>query len=118
MKQLKLKINNCLLKNVGGIGKQQSSFTLIEATVVLFIIALLMLLILPNLNRQRERAEATHRKAMVGTVQTQIDLYLNDHPEQKSVTLADLRKEDYLTKQQEDKVKKLKIVVSGHEAKG
>lgn len=101
-----------------GLQQQQSAFTLIEATVVLFIIALLMLLILPNLNRQRDKAEETHRKAMVGTVQTQIDLYLNDHPEQKTVTLADLRKEDYLTKQQEEKVKKLKIVISGHEAKG
>ncbi|MDD9138611.1 prepilin-type N-terminal cleavage/methylation domain-containing protein [Fructobacillus sp. CRL 2054] len=98
--------------------KGRSAFTLIEATVVLFIIALLLLLILPNLNRQRERAEATHREAMVGRVQTQVDLYLNDHPDQKSVSYEDLRRGDYLTKQQLEKAQKLKIVINGHDVKG
>nr|WP_091501901.1 competence protein ComGC [Fructobacillus durionis] len=97
---------------------ERSAFTLIEATVVLFIIALLLLLILPNLNRQRERAEATHRQAMVGRVQTQVDLYLNDHPDQKSVSFSDLRKGDYLTKEQMEKAQKLKIVIKGHDVKG
>ncbi|MBS9337978.1 prepilin-type N-terminal cleavage/methylation domain-containing protein [Fructobacillus parabroussonetiae] len=97
--------------------RPKPAFTLIEATVVLFIIALLMLLILPNLNKQRDRAEATHKKAMVGTVQTQVDLYLNEHPEQGSVSYADLQREQFLTKEQLKKAKELKIRIQGHEAK-
>ncbi|MBS9335098.1 prepilin-type N-terminal cleavage/methylation domain-containing protein [Fructobacillus sp. M1-13] len=106
-----------LIKKSHFLKKAQPGFTLIEATVVLFIIALLMLLILPNLNKQRDKAEATHRKAMVGTVQTQVDLYLNDHPGQQSVSFADLKKEDYLTEAQLEKAKQLKISIQGHEAK-
>ncbi|CAK8053506.1 Competence protein ComGC (ComGC) [Eupransor demetentiae] len=49
---------------------KKRGFTLIEAAVVLFIIGLLMLLILPNLNNQRKNASKTHAKAMVATVQT------------------------------------------------
>lgn len=54
---------------------------------------------------------------MVATVQTQVDLYVNDHPEKKQVTMDDLAKENYLTKEQLEKVKALKIVIAGHEAK-
>ncbi|MBS9335649.1 competence type IV pilus major pilin ComGC [Fructobacillus papyrifericola] len=97
--------------------KARPAFTLIEATVVLFIIALLMLLVLPNLNKQRDRAEQTHQKAMVGTVQTQVDLYLNDHPDQASVSYADLEREKYLTAAQLKKAKELKIRIQGHEAR-
>ncbi|WP_059393698.1 competence type IV pilus major pilin ComGC [Fructobacillus tropaeoli] len=96
---------------------KKNGFTLIEATVVLFIIGLLMLLILPNLTQQRDKAQQTHAKAMVATVQTQVDLYVNDHPEKKQVTMDDLAKENYLTKEQLEKVKALKIVIAGHEAK-
>lgn len=99
------------------IAAKKNGFTLIEATVVLFIIGLLMLLILPNLTQQRDKAQQTHAKAMVATVQTQVDLYVNDHPEKKQVTMDDLAKENYLTKEQLEKVKALKIVIAGHEAK-
>ncbi|GAP02475.1 competence protein ComGC [Fructobacillus pseudoficulneus] len=97
---------------------KQAGFTLIEATIVLFIIGLLMLLILPNLTKQRDQAQQTHARAMVATVQTQIDLYLNDHPDKQQVSIDDLAKEHYLTAQQVTKVKALKIHVVGHEAKG
>ncbi|MBA1307602.1 prepilin-type N-terminal cleavage/methylation domain-containing protein, partial [Pseudomonas stutzeri] len=40
-----------------------SGFTLIESAIVLFIISLLMLLILPNLNTQRQKAVETHQVA-------------------------------------------------------
>ncbi|WEV54808.1 prepilin-type N-terminal cleavage/methylation domain-containing protein [Leuconostocaceae bacterium ESL0723] len=91
-------------------------FTLIEAAVVLFIIGLLMLLILPNLNQERKRASHTHAKAMVATVQTQVDLYQNDHPEGGQVFLSDLERNHYLTKQQMDKIRALNIRVNNNEA--
>ncbi|GAO99565.1 competence type IV pilus major pilin ComGC [Fructobacillus ficulneus] len=105
------------MNNTKKIGQKQSAFTLIEATVVLFIIGLLMLLILPNLTQQKDKAQQTHARAMVATVQTQVDLFLNDHPHQDKVSLDDLAKENYLTKEQIDKVKALKISIQGHEAK-
>lgn len=98
------------------LSKKRTAFTLIEATIVLFIIGLLMLLILPNLTKQRENAQATHREAMAATVQTQIDLYMNDHPGQYSVNLGQLESEGYLTKNQVQKVKDLKINVEGDSA--
>ncbi|WP_180367661.1 prepilin-type N-terminal cleavage/methylation domain-containing protein, partial [Oenococcus oeni] len=52
------------------IKNKKQSFTLIEMAIVLFIISLLMLLILPNLNNQRKKAENTQAEAMVSVIQT------------------------------------------------
>ncbi|WP_273715430.1 competence type IV pilus major pilin ComGC [Leuconostoc mesenteroides] len=97
--------------------KSKKAFTLIEAAIVLFIISLLMLLILPNLNAQCKHAVENHATAMVSTVQTQIDLYQNDHPNQDSVTLAALKSENYLTEKQFQKAQDLKITIVHNEAR-
>lgn len=97
--------------------KKHSGFTLIEAAIVLFIVSLLMLIILPNLNAQRKHAVTTHAAAMVTTVQTQIDLYQNDHPNQDNVTLAALKSENYLTEKQFQKAQDLKITIVHNEAR-
>ncbi|AWV37351.1 competence protein ComGC [Leuconostoc mesenteroides] len=97
--------------------KSKKAFTLIEAAIVLFIISLLMLLILPNLNAQRKHAVENHVTAMVSTVQTQIDLYQNDHPNQDNVTLAALKSENYLTEKQFQKAQDLKITIVHNEAR-
>ena len=96
--------------------KKKKAFTLIEAAIVLFIISLLMLLILPNLNMQRQKAVETHTTAMVSTVQTQIDLYANEHPENQSITINDLVSGGYLTTKQSQKVKDLNITITHNEA--
>ena len=96
--------------------KSRQAFTLIEAAIVLFIISLLMLLILPNLGSQRQKAVETHATAMVSTVQTQIDLYANEHPENGSITMNNLVAEGYLTAKQAQKVKDLNITVANNEA--
>jgi competence protein ComGC len=96
--------------------KKYSGFTLIEAAIVLFIVSLLMLLILPNLNAQRKHAVTTHAVAMVTTVQTQIDLYQNDHPDDNEVTFSKLKAGAYLTDKQLQKVQDLKITVVNNEA--
>lgn len=97
--------------------KSEKAFTLIEAAIVLFIISLLMLLILPNLNAQRKHAVENNATAMVSTVQTQIDLYQNDHPNQDNVTLAALKSENYLTEKQFQKAQDLKITIVHNEAR-
>ncbi|MBS9338753.1 competence protein ComGC [Fructobacillus sp. M2-14] len=99
------------------LSKKREGLTLIEATIVLFIIGLLMLLILPNLSNQREHAKETHRKAMAAAVQTQIDLYLNDHPDQSNVNLDQLESNGYLSSEQVNKVNDLDITVQGRVAK-
>ena len=96
--------------------RTQRGFTLIETAIVLFIISLLMLLILPNLNTQRKKAVTTHATAMVSTIQTQVDLYINDHPDTNPVTYTDLVNSGYLSNHQVQKAKELKITISNNEA--
>ena len=96
--------------------RRKSAFTLIEAAIVLFIISLLMLLILPNLNNQRKKAVDTHATAMVSTVQTQIDLYENEHPQNHNVTMDNLVHDGYLNNKQVQKVKDLNITITNNEA--
>jgi competence protein ComGC len=50
------------------------AFTLIEMVIVIAIIAMLVLLISPNLLKQKDRAEKTSDQAFKTTLQTQIDL--------------------------------------------
>ncbi|KRN01191.1 hypothetical protein FD13_GL001377 [Levilactobacillus senmaizukei DSM 21775 = NBRC 103853] len=74
-------------------------FTLIEMTIVLFIISLLVLIVLPNLNGQRKRAQEIHRHAMVTVVQGQVTAYLDEFPHGHP-DLASLQKAGYLSSQQ------------------
>lgn len=80
--------------------KRRQGFTLVEMTIVLFIISLLILVILPNLNKQRQRANQIHGHAMVTVVQGQVTAYLEDHPGHHAVTYDVLTKERYLTTDQ------------------
>ena len=53
--------------------RKREAFTLLEMSIVLFIISLLILIVLPNLTAQRKSAKRIHRDAMVSVVQTQVD---------------------------------------------
>lgn len=90
--------------------RKKSGFTLLEMSIVLFIISLLILIILPNLAKQRDNANRIHRHAMVAVVQTQVDAYENETGTNK-VTLEDLRQHDYLTSAQVDKAHKEHISI-------
>ncbi|MGN1279625.1 MAG: competence type IV pilus major pilin ComGC [Limosilactobacillus sp.] len=90
--------------------KRQPAFTLLEMSIVLFIISLLILIILPNLSRQRQNASRIHRDAMVSVVQTQADAYENETGD-TSVSLEQLKQHDYLTAAQVQKAKKEKIAI-------
>lgn len=96
--------------------KKKSAFTLIEMAIVLFIISLLMLLILPNLNTQRKNAVSTHATAMVDTIQNEIDLYENAFPNDAEVTFDDLKSNGYLTASQLSKAQDLGITIANNTA--
>ncbi|MFT8393641.1 MAG: competence type IV pilus major pilin ComGC [Liquorilactobacillus ghanensis] len=85
-------------------------FTLIEMSIVLFIIALLILIILPNVGSQRQRAQSVSDQALVEVVQTQANLY-RDQFDTKSVSLDDLKKEGFLSEAQYQKAVKEEIKV-------
>lgn len=78
----------------------RSGFTLIEMTIVLFIISLLIMIVIPNLSNQRKRAQTVHTSAMQSMVQAQVDAYQSQHPDDEHVSYDDLSRDGYLTKKQ------------------
>ncbi|MDR0899550.1 MAG: prepilin-type N-terminal cleavage/methylation domain-containing protein [Lactobacillaceae bacterium] len=94
------------------LNKKKKSFTLIEMAIVLFIIALLMLLFLPNIGAQKTKATEKQALAMVKVVQTQVDLYSMDN-DADSVSFGELQSAGYLTGEQVEKAQKIGISISG-----
>ncbi|WP_057737332.1 competence type IV pilus major pilin ComGC [Liquorilactobacillus uvarum] len=86
------------------------AFTLIEMAVVMFIISLLILIILPNIGKQRDNARGIGNQALGDVVQTQADLYQNE-TDKESVTLEDLKSSGYLNEKQYSEAKKAKIKI-------
>lgn len=87
------------------------AFTLIEMSIVLFIITLLILLILPNLNSQRDRAQNISNHALNEVVQTQANLY-RDEFNTETVSLDDLKEEGFLNESQYKKAVEADIEVN------
>ncbi|WP_395318731.1 competence type IV pilus major pilin ComGC [Fructilactobacillus frigidiflavus] len=96
--------------------KKRKGFTLIEMTVVIFIISLLILIIIPNLSSQKDHANSVHGNAMVNVVQTQIDAYEDEHSD-SNVTFDKLVETNYLTKKQAKQATEEKITIQGNHAK-
>lgn len=97
-------------------GRRRKGFTLIEVVTTIFIIGLLILLVLPNINRIRDFADKKQSEAMIQTVQTQIDLYQADSGD-KDVTLEELKGGKYLSDKQEKRLTDLGIKIDGNLAK-
>lgn len=77
----------------------QKGFTLIEMVMVLFIISVLMLLIVPNVVKQKKQIDAQGTEALVTVIQTQVELYeLDGHTE--AVTFSALETQGYLSAKQ------------------
>lgn len=79
--------------------KAKKGFTLIEMVIVLFIIALLLLIVIPNANKAQEKAQDKADAAVVKTYETEEALYKMD----KNVEAVDantLVQEGYLTQDQ------------------
>ncbi len=92
--------------------KTRKGFTLIEMVIVLFIISLLILIMVPNLSKQRNHAQTVHTHAMTSVVQSQIDSYFSDHSNAKTVNFDDLQNGGYLSSKQikQSKEEGVKIV--------
>lgn len=91
--------------------KKKKGFTLIELLICLFIIGLMMLLIIPNIARQRAEAQKKSDAAIVKVVENQQELYLLDHKDDKAATESTgdkggkpspdiLQKNGYITQEQ------------------
>lgn len=78
--------------------QNQEAFTLIEMVVVIAIVALLILIIAPNLAGQKDRANNKTQDAFRITLQTQVDLYKDEHHKVSSFT--ELREAGFLTEKQ------------------
>ena len=90
-------------------GRRKEGFTLIEMVLVLFIVAALLLLIIPNMSEQTKNVESKTNAALVETVETQMELYLLEHDEE-SVTAEVLANEGYITT---DQLKKYNAIPAG-----
>ena len=97
--------------------KKKKGFTLIELLICLFIIGLMMLLIIPNIARQREKAQEKSDAAIVKVVENQQELYLLDNKDATGSTESTgskdakpsaetLQSKGYITKEQLEAYKK------------
>ncbi len=77
----------------------QEGFTLIEMVMVLFIISVLMLLIVPNVVKQKDSIDDQGTEALVTVIQTQVELYELDG-EEGAVSLSALQQQGYLSAKQ------------------
>lgn len=94
---------------------KKSGFTLIEMTIVLFIISLLILIIVPNVSGQRKHATNVHVHAMQTLVQGQLDSFTSDD-NQADVSMDTLVKNGYLTQKQADQAQKEGIQIVDNKA--
>lgn len=84
-----------IVKNLRKKLKNNSGFTLIEMLIVIFIIAILLILIVPNITNNLDTAKNKSSEAYVKTVQSQITSYqLNEND--NDVTFEKLVERGYL----------------------
>lgn len=62
------------------IRKNEEGFTLLETSIVLLIIAVLSLLIIPNVTGVKDTVDGSTDDAIVASVEAQILLYEMNHP--------------------------------------
>ena len=95
--------------------KKKEAFTLIEMLVVLVIITALILLFVPNLLQQSNKAQQKSDAAFQQVIDNQVVLFESDHPNEKVTKWEDL--EGYLSKKQIDEAKKNEDIVAPWEKK-
>lgn len=88
--------------------KKCKAFTLVEMAIVLFIISLLILIVIPNVSKQRGHAVTINNRALQTELNSQVELYKNEHNLDSSgtVTIDDLKSEGYLSNEQIKQIEK------------
>ena len=91
--------------------KRQKGFTLIEMVIVIAIVVMLLIIIAPNLVHQKQNAQIRTDEAFATTLQTQVEVYNDDHPKDKlKDSLAPLANgNNYLTEKQKKNLDKYKL---------
>ena len=79
---------------------REEGFTLIETSIVLLVIAMLTLLILPNVSGVTNNVDDSTNKAVIETVEMQKILYESNNPTEDSADLDELVRLNYITKEQ------------------
>ncbi len=90
--------------------KKYAGFTLVEMLIVLLVIAVLVLLFVPNLTGQRNKINTQGDDAFRKVVVTQVELYTQNEDESipgNQLSLDNLVKKKYLTKEQQTKALKI-----------
>lgn len=87
--------------------KLDKGFTLIEMSLVLFVISFLLILFIPNLSGRQDSAAATGKDAMETVLITQIDLYKMDNNNKAPESLSELKTGNYLTDKQLERANEL-----------
>ena len=88
--------------------KKKKAFTLIELLICLFIIGLMMLLIIPNIAKQREEAQKKSDAAIVKVIENQQELYQLDKNVKEKPDVSTLKNNGYITQEQLDSYNKAK----------
>lgn len=93
------KLKQFIMKN-----KRIKGFTLVEMVIVIAIIAMLILLIVPGLSKQKERATSKTDEALRTTIETQRQL-AEDNGD--GTSLEELVKKEYISQKQKERYEKL-----------
>ena len=94
---------------------KMKAFTLVEMAIVIFIISLLILIIMPNVAKQRSNAEKVNTQALQAELDTQAQLYAEKGTEMENVAPTDLEKAGYLTAKQVAAIEKHHLKVEKNE---
>ena len=93
------KLKQFIIKN-----KQVKGFTLVEMVIVIAIIAMLILLIVPGLSKQKDRSTSKTDEALRTTIETQRQL-AEDNGD--GTSLEELVKKEYISQKQKERYEKL-----------
>lgn len=89
---------------------KNQGFTLLEMLIVLFIIAVLIILFVPNLVKQTDNINEQGNTAITKVIETQSEMYYLDTNKRPTST-EDLFKEGYISAEQKNKADELNIKV-------
>lgn len=95
-----------------------NGFTLVEMILVLFVISVLLILVIPNVTKQKEKIDHQGTDALVTVVETQIELYQLEKGNVESVTFEMLEKAGYLKNKQVKNAKDKGIKINGTAVSG